>query len=432
LAKIELQPSANAYWESVMEAIIHNHSFQNKKKELFLDISELVQRDAKSGIQRVVRSILNQLLANPPEGFRVEPVYTNHDGLYRYARNFTCNFLNLPTVLLSDDFIKPGQGDVFLGLDFCPQYVPLSSPAFSEMRGCGTAIFFVVYDLLCVKRPEFFIEGTVEGFNRWLRVVAQYADGAICISKTVADELALWLQESGQKDRGNFKVAWFHLGGDIENSLPSEDVPNDFGDTLERILMHPSVLMVGTIEPRKGHEQAISAFEILWEKGVKVNLIVVGKPGWLVENLIKRMRNHSLSGRHLFWFDAASDLVLQKLYQSVDGCLLASEAEGFGLPLVEAARHKKPILTRDIPVFREIAGEHATYFSGTSATDLAMALKTWVGLLTTNTAIESTKMECLTWAMSSANLINVVLKLLKLNSENSETSNIQVLHWGRH
>ena len=33
-------------------------------------------------------------------------------------------------------------------------------------------------------------------------------------------------------------------------------------------------------------------------------------------------------------------------------------------PLIEAAKCERPIIARDIPVFREIAGEHAYFFSG--------------------------------------------------------------------
>jgi len=36
-----------------------------------------------------------------------------------------------------------------------------------------------------------------------------------------------------------------------------------------------------------------------------------------------------------------------------------------------AAQHQLPIIARDIPVFREVAGDYAFYFSGENADDLA-------------------------------------------------------------
>lgn len=47
--------------------------------------------------------------------------------------------------------------------------------------------------------------------------------------------------------------------------------------------------MVSTVEPRKGHAQTLSAFESLWEQGQDINLVIVGKRGWLVDELVARL-----------------------------------------------------------------------------------------------------------------------------------------------
>jgi hypothetical protein len=88
--------------------------------------------------------------------------------------------------------------------------------------------------------------------------------------------------------------------------------------------------------------------------------------------------------------------------------LMASEGEGFGLPLVEAARHGVPIITRDLPVFREISREHAFYFSGTDPTDLADALRTWLKLYRRGEHPKSDKLPWLTWEESTKQLLQVV------------------------
>ena len=59
-------------------------------RQLLVDVSELTQRDVGTGIQRVTRNILKQLLENPPAGYVVEPVYATGDSWgYLYARHFT-------------------------------------------------------------------------------------------------------------------------------------------------------------------------------------------------------------------------------------------------------------------------------------------------------------------------------------------------------
>ncbi|MNL64925.1 Glycosyl transferases group 1 [compost metagenome] len=77
---------------------------------------------------------------------------------------------------------------------------------------------------------------------------------------------------------------------------------------------------------------------------------------------------------------------------------MPSEGEGFGLPLIEAARHGKPIIARDIPVFREVAQEHAHYFDGAAGADLARALRGWLQLRDEGKAASSEGMPWQTWA----------------------------------
>ena len=75
-------------------AIAQNHPDSRSGKTLFVDVSELAQRDANTGVQRVTRSILKQLLEKPPAGYVVEPVYgTPERPGYRYARKFAQDFL---------------------------------------------------------------------------------------------------------------------------------------------------------------------------------------------------------------------------------------------------------------------------------------------------------------------------------------------------
>jgi len=163
--------------------------------------------------------------------------------------------------------------------------------------------------------------------------------------------------------------------------------------------------MVGTIEPRKGYGHALAAFESLWEKGEDVNLVIIGKAGWNVETLVSRLRNHPEAGSRLFWLDNATDEMLEALYGATAGLLMASEAEGFGLPIVEAAKYAKPIMLRDIPVFREIAKANAHYFSSGSHADLAAELMKWIELIRQNKAIVSTEIGEHSWEKSAKQLL---------------------------
>ena len=91
-------------------------------------------------------------------------------------------------------------------------------------------------------------------------------------------------------------------------------------------------------------------------------------------------------------------------------CLIAAaEGEGFGLPLIEAARHGLPIIARDIPVFREVAGEHAFYFAGKDSDVLAEAIKQWLVLHESGEHPNSNSIHWRTWAQSVERLKEILL-----------------------
>ncbi|MFA5171069.1 MAG: glycosyltransferase family 1 protein [Sulfuriferula sp.] len=378
-------------------------------KQLLVDISKLVQHDSKSGIQRVVRSILQELLTNPPDGFHVEPVYALPDRPgYRYARQFTLRFLGCPDNSLSDDLIAVSPGDIFFGLDLQPQVVLSQVAFYNHLKQVGAHVYFAIYDLLPVLRPQAFEDEITDLHAKWLEVLVQ-TDGAICISRAVAEEMENWLKAYTPKSLEQFKLGWFHLGADITSSKPTKGLPADAEQVMNSLAARPTFLSVGTVEPRKGQMQTLNAFEHLWSKGIDINLVIVGNHGWDVDLLVKRLRNHAERNHRLFWLEGISDEYLEKIYAASTCLIAASEGEGFGLPLIEAAQHKLPIIARDIPVFREVAGTHGYYFSGLEATELADAIQNWLALDKAGKAPQSNAMPWLTWKQSTQNLLDVIL-----------------------
>ena len=166
---------------------------------------------------------------------------------------------------------------------------------------------------------------------------------------------------------------------DIEASAPSGGIPANGATLLAHLRRTPAVLMVGTIEPRKGYDQALAAFEQLWKQpGPGPALVLVGRVGWKTEALQKKLLHHAEAGKRLFWPENVSDEFLAQLYDTCSGVLVASRAEGFGLPLIEAALYNKPVLARDLPIFREVGVSGITFFSGENGESLASAISAWL------------------------------------------------------
>ena len=382
LYKQSKHPKSNSLqwstWKESAEKLKEKLTNKNyPRKQIFLDISELVQRDVGSGTQRVVRSILKESLANPPSGYRIEPVYATTTQGYRYARQFSRQFDPLLPHEVQDEPIDFAPGDVFLGLDLQHQVVLAQRQFNQTLRRNGVDVRFLIYDLLSLLMPERFPPGSAEGFSQWLDVVME-SDGAICISKAVADEALQWFHKNLSNRTRPFSINWFHLGADTSHHAPLGGLLSDSDKILSTLKQRKTFLIVSTIEPRKAHAQVLAAFEALWRGGVDVNLVIVGKQGWMVDDVCEKLRAHAELNHRLFWLEGISDEYLEKVYAASTCLIAASYGEGFGLPLIEAAQHGLPIFARDIPVFREVAGEHAAYFKVETPEELAVAIKFWL------------------------------------------------------
>lgn len=391
--------------KDISNSISKNHPYRGEK-QLFVDVSQLVTVDSKSGIQRVVKSILKELLENPPKGYRIEPMHVNSDNSsYIYANTFTCDFLSYEAYSDKNNLIDFKKGDIFLGLDLSHDVTNVPINYFKVMKAHGVKIHFVVYDILPILYPSWWPEQGYNLHKKWLERVVEISDTLVSISCSVKNDIDKWIEDNTQNKYLN--STYFHLGADIDNSKPSLGLPSNARIILNKIESKVTFLMVGTLEPRKGHLQTVKAFTTLWNNNIDINLVIVGKYGWMVDELVNLTNNHSELNKRLFWLDRISDEYLQKIYNLSNCLIAASEGEGFGLPLIEAAQKKLPIIARDIPVFREVAGEYAYYFENDNDAEvLSSTITAWLELYKNNTYPKSDDMPWLTWEESAKQLLD--------------------------
>jgi glycosyltransferase involved in cell wall biosynthesis len=374
------------------------------ERQLLVDVSELCQRDAATGVQRVVRNYLKWMLQRPPVGFRVEPVYADPKRGYRYARAFARRFFASDGSVPSDEPMRWQRGDIFFGLDM-QHHVQLAHAAFfRQIRREGVTVKFLVYDLLPIQLAQLFNDPHARSLHeQWLRLIAS-TDQAICISRATADAFNGWMEDNAITRAATFRTSWVHIGADISGSQEANALSDDAELVLVQLRDRPTFLCVSTIEPRKQQQQILEAIELLWHEGKDINLVFVGQQGWKMEVLAERLRHHAEIGRRLFWLEGISDAYLSEVYSASTCLIAASLNEGFGLSLIEAAHHGIPIIARDIAVFREVAGDFAFFFSGELASDLAAALRDWLGLFEAGGHPGSAEMPWATWEQSTEKL----------------------------
>lgn len=376
-----------------------------RRKKLLVDVSQVYHRDDRTGIQRVVRNILAELQRSPPAGYDICPVYGTPEQGFCYTGTFDPAG---QTRANDGRSVSVGPGDIFLGLDLAAHLFPQAEQHLRAWRLAGAKVFYVVYDIIPLRHGQYAFPGIGEAFDVWLRALGRSADGLLCISDAVAQDVAAWLHEQNP-GAPLPRITHFHLGADMERTPQAQSLPPESAEVLQHMQARPSFLMVGTIEPRKGHAQTLAAFELLWAQGVQANLVIVGKTGWNTEALTRQLRKHPENGQRLFWLEGINDAYLEAVYAASTCLIAASYCEGFGLPLIEAAQHRLPILARDIPVFREVAGEHAAYFDGPTPHDLTSALDRWLALYASGQHPRPDAMPWQTWAQSAQQLLQHLL-----------------------
>lgn len=117
------------------------------------------------------------------------------------------------------------------------------------------------------------------------------------------------------------------------------------------------ILFVGTIEPRKNLPTLIRAFRNLIDLyKVEADLAIVGKQGWLYDDVYRLVEELHLKDRvHFLGRVPTADL--PHLYNASQMLVLPSYYEGFGLPPLEALACGVPVIVSDTHALAEVVSD---------------------------------------------------------------------------
>ena len=234
-----------------------------------------------------------------------------------------------------------------------------------ELQAEGTICGTIVHDLIPLTHSQFYSDSLVESVRSWHENVMKHMDFCISVSNTVS----LQLQQSAaeiQHANQNMEFETFCHGSDFGGCFSEDEIELTcklYGDLLQDGRDYKVFLMVGTIEPRKNHLFALDAFEKLWKSGLKSRLYIVGKVGWLCDDILAQIRNSPFYGNELRAFHTLSDCDVEFFYSHSDALIYPSIVEGFGLPIVEALHYGLDVFASDIPIHREVGSDWCSYFT---------------------------------------------------------------------
>lgn len=375
---------------------------------IFVDVSETLGLDVRTGIQRVVREITRRTQA-AGGGFDIVPVVAIGGELHalsehgetqlrspspaayspaapyrtpwavRIARTLLSPFPELTRkarrrragVLFDgrlENFrkgapVQPGAGDRVVLADTYGHSTVMRAAIRARER--GAALIALTYDLFPLTHSYLMDAESVAHFAHTVPAGMAASDAVLTISDWCVGEL----QRFGVAK----PIGRFYLGYDIPGSSHAPGMAGTWPAGLWEGTA-PVFLMVGTIATSKGHPVALAAFERLWAQGIECRLLMVGRPGWETGTLIRQLNEHPELGRRLFLVHGASDEMVDQAFGRAYAAIIGSVVEGFGLPLVEALARDLPVIASDIAIFREIAGDTALRYEQSDPEALAEAV----------------------------------------------------------
>jgi glycosyltransferase involved in cell wall biosynthesis len=221
--------------------------------------------------------------------------------------------------------LADARWDLWRASRVLPDVDLLVSPCNIGLRGRARRHLLVVHDVMAIEHPELFDRRFSAYFRLLVPPSVRSADRVLTLSERAA--VAIRRMDPGADVR---VITWAHRGGDV---------------TRATFPLRPIVLMVGATEPVKNQVAGVEAVARLRAStGADVGLRVIGPAGRAEAQVRSALDAADPAGS---WaareVDAPAD-ILDRAYGSAWVLLQPSHDEGFGLPLVEAARHGLPVV----------------------------------------------------------------------------------------
>lgn len=254
-----------------------------------------------------------------------------------------------------------------------------------------------VHDLAPVKYPKYFSKKGTISYKLQLKLAMKRAKKIVTLLEAIRQELIQYYPDSANK------VITIGAGTNdwTKSELSIEEI-----DLVARKYSLPKkfLLTTGTLEPRKNHVNMIKAFKSFSRMNPDYSYVIVGKKGWYYDEIFKTVTKLKLEEKVMFLGYVPEEDLLAISF-SATAFIFCSFYEGFGLPLVEAASLKLPILCSDIASFREIFEDTVEYANPTDTADITRGLRK---VIETKNVDYHNRLQNYTWDKTARNLLSII------------------------
>lgn len=256
---------------------------------------------------------------------------------------------------------------VSLGMSTAAREVDVwHGPHYTMPRRGTTATAVTIHDLTFFTNPEWHEKSKAVFFRRAITYAASHANVLISVSDFTAKQIDELLP-------GHAPVVVAPHGVDLTHFSP------DVSDDVEILRAHqlpvdvPYVFFLGTVEPRKGLDVLLAAFDTLSRAEPRAELWLAGQSGWGLQHLDAEIAGHPAASR-IRRLGFIGDEMLPALFRQSRVVAYPSRGEGFGLPVLEALACGAFVVTTKDTVMADVAGSAASLVDAGDATALAYEL----------------------------------------------------------
>ena len=231
---------------------------------------------------------------------------------------------SIPALWRMSDRVRAGRFDLF------------HTPHYMLPFGLGLPGVVAIHDLIQVHAPERWWHGPVAG--ALIRSALSRAARVVTVSEAVRQELLAL----GHDHLLAAKVVV------IPNALPGGGLQQTrLGGPREGLLA-----VISTPKPHKGVAELLEALSMLRQTGLTPRLILAG--AGTEDPAIRALVAAAAPGTQVEIRGRVGEEELRALYRRAQALVVASRAEGFCIPVIEAQAADTPVVTTPIPAVREI------------------------------------------------------------------------------
>ncbi|MCX6075618.1 MAG: glycosyltransferase family 1 protein [Campylobacterales bacterium] len=334
---------------------------------VYIDISEFIKSRALTGIQRVQKEYIQKAILNaePLRILNFNPAINSfelipNDEVLEFFKDIKNYQLKQYEPL--DIFAQHQEDKIFFDMDSVWNATPKRRILYPKLKESDFQIFNFIYDFIPFLFPEYSHAKSARNFPSFLSAVYECSD------------LVFFDSHSARKD-------FFTLKNElkIDKVYPTEVIPlgSDFTKVntpkpqeFEALLNSKYILFVGTLEPRKNQQKVLEAFELLVQKYEDLNLVLIGKQGWKVDDFAQILAAHPLKNKKLFWLQTIDDNTLNHFYENAFIVTYLSQYEGYGLPIAESLNFGNITIASKNSSMYEVGQDYADYIVHNSVAEI--------------------------------------------------------------